>query len=476
VSKSRHAIVWSVLNALGTRGTNFIVYLFLARLLGPEGFGIFALGMAAIGFLEIVCEHKFQPILIQRQSLSPADTASVFYFQLGLGAVAALALCLGAPALGRLFGEPQLTEIVPWLAIALFINTSTYVHEALLKRELQFKTLTLRSMAANVFGGAVGVVLAFAGFGVHSMAIMTLTSAIAGAVVLWRTSPWRPRAGWSGEAFLPLHRSARVLAGTSIAGAVVTHANTFLVGYVYGAAVAGLYAFVLRIYDVLMRVTTFSLSDAAFPIFARKVGDLKDFRATFESLLGSAGTMTVGLLMIVGAAAPVLIPLCFGERWSGASDYLVIYMLTGAVISVGAYNDVTLLAFGRTRQMAATQLLGFLIWVGMLPLLKVFGPIFPAVAWCLKEAVVFPIKAHWALGLMEMPARTYLKRMAAVVGAGVAACAAVFATQQFLNAPRLPVLLTSVAVGAAVFGVVTVLAGGSLGAMLSRFSLLVRRR
>lgn len=476
MSQSRQAIVWSVLNALGTRGVNFVVYLFLARLLGPEGFGIFALGMAAISFLEIVCEHKFQPILIQRDALTEAETASVFYFQMGIGLVSALVLSLGASAFGHVFNEPRLSEIMPWLALSLLINTSTYVHEALMKRELQFKTLTMRSMAANLFGGVVGVALAFAGGGVYSMALMTLTSAVAGALVLWRTSRWRPRASWSSAAFMPLYRSARVLAGTSIAGALVTHANTFLVGYIYGTSVAGLYAFVLRIYDVLMRVTTFSLSDAAFPIFARKVNDLKDYRSAFESLLGSAGTLTVGLLMIVGAVAPVLIPLCFGERWTGASDYLVIYMITGAVISVGAYNDITLLAFGRTRQMAATQLLGFLIWLAMLPLLKVFGPIFPAVAWCLKEAVLFPIKARWALGLMEMSATGYLRRIGAVVVAGFAAYAAVFATQHLISAHRLPLLVTSVAVGAVVFGGVIVLAGGSLTPVLARLSGLVKRR
>lgn len=476
MSQSRQAIVWSVLNALGTRGMNFIVYLFLARLLGPEGFGIFALGIAAISFLEIVCEHKFQPILIQRDALSDTETSSVFYFQTSVGLVSALALCLGASAFGQIFNEPRLAEIMPWLALSLVINTSTYVHETLLKRDLHFKTLTLRSMAANLIGGVVGVVLAFAGFGVLSMALMTLTSAVAGGLVIWRMSPWRPRARWSVAAFMPLYRSARVLAGTSIAGAVVTQTNTFLVGYVYGTAVAGLYAFVLRIYDVLMRITTFSLSDAAFPIFARRVGDLKDYRDTFESLLGSAGTLTVGLLMIVGAVAPVLIPLCFGERWAGASDYLVIYMITGAVISVGAYNDVTLLAFGRTKQMAATQLVGFLIWLALLPLLTVFGPIFPAVAWCLKEIALFPVKARWALGLMEMPAGAYLKRIGAVVGAGFAAYAAVFATQQLMHAHRLPLLVTSVIVGAVVFGAVIVLSGGSLAPVLARLSGLVKRR
>jgi O-antigen/teichoic acid export membrane protein len=476
MSQSRHAIVWSVLNALGTRGTNFIVYLLLARLLQPEGFGVFALGMAAIGILEIVCEHKFQPVLIQRRRLSASQTSSIFYFQMALSAVSAVALTLGASDFAQLFDAPLLAELLPWLALSLVINTTTYVHEALFKRALLFKALTLRSMAANVFGGLVGVTMTFTGFGVQSMAAMTITSAVAGAAVLWCSSPWRPRAPWSSKAFISLYRDARALAGTSIASAVMTHTNTFLVGYVYGTAVAGLYAFVLRIYDVLMRVTTFSLSDAAFPIFARKVGNLKEFRATFEALLDSAGAMTVGLFMIVGAVAPVLIPLCFGDRWSGASDYLVIYMLAGAVISVGAYNDVTLLAFGRTSQVAATQLLGFLIWIAMLPLVKVFGPIFPAVAWCLKEAVIFPIKVHWALGLMEMPLLHYLKRMGVMVGAGVAACGAVFATEYLLSVSRLTLLLTSVVIGAVVFGCVTVLAGGSVTAMLARFSTLTRRR
>jgi hypothetical protein len=77
---------------------------------------------------------------------------------------------------------------------------------------------------------------------------------------------------------------------------------------------------------------------------------------------------------------------------------------------------------------------------------------------------------------MEMPLLHYLKRMGVMVGAGVAACGAVFATEYLLSVSRLTLLLTSVVIGAVVFGCVTVLAGGSVTAMLARFSTLTRRR
>jgi PST family polysaccharide transporter len=477
MSSPRQAIVWSVVNALGTKGTNFVVYLVLARLLGPQVFGIVALGVALTAFLEVICEHKFATVLIQQEALSEAEKSSVFYFQIGAGVAAAVTVGAFAAPLGRLFGESQLTSVLPWLALAMLINTTTYVQEALLKRALKFKVLTIRSMAANLLGGAVGVALALAGFGVASMIAMLLASAAAGACVLWWTSGWRPSGRFSAAAFMPMYRSARFVASTAIAGAGALHANMFIVGFLFGASVAGLYSFALRIYDVLMRVTTFSLSDAAFPIFARKTGDLADYRASFIRLITSAGSMTVGLLMIVGALSPTLIHIAFGPRWDPASDYLIVYLLAGAFISVGAYNDITLLAFGRTKQVAAFYFAGLLIWAIQLPLLPRLGPLFPAIAWCVKEVLIFPWKARLALKLMGMPRKAYLHLLAPVVGGGVAAGSAV-ALVQFLAGLGTPqALLAGLTTGPIVFVLSIALLGRqTLPQMWARFVTLLSKR
>lgn len=472
----RQALVWSVVNALGTKGTNFLVYLLIARALGPKTFGIVALGLAVTGFLEIVCEHKFSAILIQKAELSQVEKSSIFWFQVTVGLVfALLLLALGGP-LGRFFHEPQLTAVQPWLALAMLINTTTYTQETLLKRALQFKVLTIRSMAANLAGGVVGVTMAFNGYGAASMVAMLLTSAAAGSAVLWATSKWRPSPTFSRAAFMPMYRSARYIAATGIAGAGALQANMFIVGHFFGTDVAGLYAFALRIYDVLMRVTTFSISDAAFPIFARKTGDLPEYRSAFVSLLGTGGTVTVGLLMIIGALSPTIISVCFGPQWLPASNYLLIYLLAGAVVSIGAYNDVTLLAFGKTRSVAQAYFAGLIIWLVQLPLLSLFGPLFPAICWCVKEAVLFPVKASWALREMQMSWRRYLLLMVPVVGAGGIAAASAASVQFVLRAKPVTALVVSAGVGVAVFVVAAALMGNrSFSDVVSRLRASARR-
>lgn len=463
----RHALAWSVVNALGTKGTNFIVYLLLARVLGPKVFGIVALGQAATGFLEIVCEHKFAPILIQKSELSQAEKSAVFWFQVSAGGVFATLLVLVAGPIGQFFGEPELASVLPYLALAMLVNTGTYVQETLLKRSMQFKLLTLRSMAANVVGGAVGVAMALQGYGVSSMVVMVLASSSAGFVVLWLTSRWRPSWTFSWAVFMPLYRAARDIAVTGIAGAAALHGNMFIVGHAFGTPVAGLYAFALRIYDVLMRVTTFSISDAALPIFARKTGDLPGYRNAFTSLMDTGGAVTVGLLMIVGALSPALVEVCFGPQWLPASDYLLVYLIGGALISLGSYNDVTLLAFGRTRLVALAYFAGMAIWLMQLPLLGVFGPLFPVICWSVKEAVMYPVKARWALREMQMPVRTYLQCLWPVVGAAMAgACAAAACRWWWRDQPVVGLTVGATAGVLAFVAAATWLGNGALNAWL----------
>jgi len=465
----RSAILWSVLNALGTKGTSLFVYLLLARMLGPEVFGVVALGQAATTLIEALCEHKLGSLLIQRSQIGAAELNSVFIFQSGLGLLCAALLALSAGPIAVFAGEPRLAVVLPWLALAMLFNTTTFVHDALLRRELRFRTLTLRNMAANVLGGGLGLLMAFAGQGLSSMVVMVMASAVTGAAVLWAATPWRPSGRFSVVAFMPLYRDARHVAWPNILGSIALQANMFIVGHVFGTAVAGLYSFALRIYDVLMRITTFSFSEAAFPILAKKIAEPDRYRNSFIGMIGSAGTLTVGLLVIAGGLAPLAVPLVFGPHWAPASDYLLVYLVGGALISTGAYNDVTLMAFAETRKLAGTFYASTVIWLLQLPLLAVLGPLFPAIAWFIKEIFIFPPKALWSLRLMHMPVREYLRLLFAVLGAGLLALLAVLLPQRWIVTPNFVALLTCGLGGLLVFGACVGLAGvGRLPALFSR--------
>ena len=76
------AVKWSFLERFGQQGIQFIVSVFLARLLLPEDFGLLAMLAIFIAFGNSFIDSGFQKALIQKKTTTHADECSVFYFNI----------------------------------------------------------------------------------------------------------------------------------------------------------------------------------------------------------------------------------------------------------------------------------------------------------------------------------------------------------------------------------------------------------
>jgi len=74
-----------------------------------------------------------------------------------------------APLIAKLFGQPSLTPIVAALASIFAITPLGAIHTAILTRELRFRSVAARNIAASLAGAAVGLPLAFLGFGAWAL-------------------------------------------------------------------------------------------------------------------------------------------------------------------------------------------------------------------------------------------------------------------------------------------------------------------
>ena len=75
-------LLWSVIERFALQGTQFILGIFIARLLTPQDYGL--IGMIAI-FLSIsqsFIDSGFSQALIQKKNTSEKDFSTVFYFNL----------------------------------------------------------------------------------------------------------------------------------------------------------------------------------------------------------------------------------------------------------------------------------------------------------------------------------------------------------------------------------------------------------
>lgn len=80
------------------------------------------------------------------------------------------------PLIASFNNTPELTGLTRVLALNLIINSLAVVQRAILSIKIDFKTQAKASFSAAIISGIVGIVMAYTGFGVWSLAVQTVLS------------------------------------------------------------------------------------------------------------------------------------------------------------------------------------------------------------------------------------------------------------------------------------------------------------
>src|SRR5688500_13626599 len=207
---------WTAAQKWLVRIAAVLTFVVLSRLLTPADIGLVALALAFLGVLGVVADLGASTFLVQTQQWDERTRSTTFWTTTALSiAATGLIVLLAGPLAGAL-GEPRLGPVIQALAPILVVTASTAVPTAILKRELRFRELALREMAAGLTSAVVGVALALAGAGVWALVAQSGTQALVSAVLVWHMSAWRPTRQVSRQAFQELRRFGGPVLGVNL--------------------------------------------------------------------------------------------------------------------------------------------------------------------------------------------------------------------------------------------------------------------
>ena len=171
----------------------------LARILVPADFGVMAIALVVVGFVEIFAQVGIGPALIQRLNLEDRHIRCAFSFSLILGIVFFAAMYVSAPSIGFFFEEPLLTDVLRWIALSFVLSGLAIVPRSLLIRSMGFKKLFIASSIAMVLGNLfLGLGLAYAGYGIWSYVAALLAQNALLALLYWLLHPVRVNVTFDG--------------------------------------------------------------------------------------------------------------------------------------------------------------------------------------------------------------------------------------------------------------------------------------
>ena len=348
---------WSVLTGGVRFALQLVAQVLLARQLGPQVFGLFAIGMVAITLAGFVAGFGLSWSLMQRAKLDDADIRFAWTWQVLAGLAAVLLLQMLAPSVAVAFKEPAAEPVIRWLCLSCLLQAAAAPATHLLTRELNFKALGLIQLLSYAVGyGLVGLPLAWAGQGVNALVAAWLAQA--GVTVLaslaMRPHPMAPLL-WYPRAAQTLATGQAVFM-TNLVNWALANLDRVLIGRLLGTWSLGLYNVAYNLATVPNSVLLGALQPAFLAAGAQMQGQGSRLAQAYLQMLATLLVVAVPVFGVAALLAQDLVQLLYGTQWRAAGPVLAWLLAFMPALAIWGISTPILWNTGRRQHEWALQL------------------------------------------------------------------------------------------------------------------------
>ena len=454
--------VWSTLLQLVRIGIQTLVFLVFARHLGINELGYYSFAYAFVQITQSFVRTGVLEIVVASQRDDREFISSAYVSSLIFGALAsAIIILAGAVALfNGEHGRSGLYLLV--FSVLPLVEALGVVPEALLRRKLQFQSLTLRTLLALSVAAVVSLIAGSLGLGATALVAFNMTASVISTVVALIVCGRLPSLGATQREVREISKPALNVALSTLASGSIVPLSQIAVGTISGAAAAGAYAIAQRLVALINTVTVDPVRLTALPILSRLAGDEEGRRNALLEAAGLSMTLLAPLYLGVAAISGVVLPLMLGPNGALAAPVLQALTWHFIPLVMSMISAQLLLVLGRSRQVLtftlAQSAAGLVFAFAAAP----FGAAAVAWAYVVRAYLVTPLvlRQAWVYGGVR-PSR-YLAAMVPPVACAAGMALGVALIIKMLSAfglAPLPVLFIAVPFGAAAYGGLMMLLG-----------------
>lgn len=337
---------------LVTQPVRLLVTAVLARLLTPEDFGIVAMAAVVVGLLASANDLGFSVALIQRKTLTKAETDAVFWLNLAVGVTLTTASWLWAPAAATLYGEPAVTQVFRGLSLAFLVTSLHLIQGALVRREMDFRTPALASVWSMGAVAVVSIGLAAAGYGAMSIVVGNVAGLVANAVYLQAVTRYVPRHGPSWRLSRGFLSFGATLTVSELASYGAGNVDNLVVGRALGSGPIGQYSVAYNLVTYPVRRVAKMAAEVTLPAFSAIGGDDERFRRAYLRALSLAAVVVWPSVGCAAALGPDVVLGVYGRQWGAAVIPFQVLCVAAMALACAVLGEMALKALGKASVLA----------------------------------------------------------------------------------------------------------------------------
>jgi O-antigen/teichoic acid export membrane protein len=411
--------IWSILNQSTGQILGLLVFLTTARFVSKEAFGIMAVCLLVVEtFRQFWSDSIVTSVAATRDPTDQDYNAAFLTIALGGLVSAVLVFALAGP-IAAILNHAEIKSTLRWVSLLLLTIGMSRAHEAWLTKKLAFKALALRSLISIALGGGIGVYMAVHGYGLLSLIAQQLITSVVGMLCLWMATEWRPSLDTHWSNVSALLRHSRYLSLTAIASMINTQSDVFFSSFYLGAAQTGVYAAAKRILIAITIMFSSGLGIVMLPALSAVSDDQQRTARSFIKTVSLTSFMSAALFAGLAAMSPELIRIVLGEKWADVAPIVSILAINGYLSSILQYSVNVMLVKNKAQWNLGITIVNAVSNVALFIGVGSMGLVPLAVAYALKNLVLFPLTVVPSLRLLNIP---FVRYVAAIAPSVVAAC------------------------------------------------------
>ena len=364
--------------------------LVVARLLSPDDYGIIGMATVFLGVVMLFSDFGLGVAVVTLRDLDDHQIAQLNTVAVVLGVVGFVVCCAAAKPVEAFFHSNRVGVVIVVFALTFVISGFRIIPNALLERELRFRSLAIFDTINGVTVAVASVLFAWAGFHYWTLVI----AGVLGQIILTLLTIAARRHPFARPSWTSLRESldfTRYQLGSSLLWYGYSNSDFVVAGRMLGQAELGIYSLAWTIATTLPEKILGLITRVTPAYFAEMQHDTEGLR---RYLLRMTEILSIGIvpaLLGVAMVAGDFVHIALGDRWSGVVWPLRFLCVYGALNSTTVLLARVLTVRGEWKYLFRIHVVSFIVLPVSFAIGSRWGGAGIAAAWLL---VFPPLRLH----------------------------------------------------------------------------------
>jgi O-antigen/teichoic acid export membrane protein len=322
----------------------------LARMLIPEHFGLIGMVTALTVLIERFQDIGLGDAVIQRNEITHKQVSTLFWINLSICIFFTILVVLSAKAVAWFYNDQRLI----WITIAFssnFVCSGLSIqHQALIRRQMRFKQQALIKIFSATFSLAVGITLAWKGYGYWALVWKELARSFLSTILAWSFCPWRPGLPVRNAGVRPLLKFGGGITGYNMLFYFTNNLDSILLGKFYGAVPVGLYSRARQLTAVPLTQLLEPMKNVSLPALSALQDDPAKYSNYYVKMLAVLTFIYMPLIVYIGIYAHPIVYIALGSQWMNAVPIFRLFAISLFASPIVTMYGMIMLSSGHVRR------------------------------------------------------------------------------------------------------------------------------